>query len=270
MKRILRPLLASMLAGILVPTNAAFAQSAQTAQTAQSAVTLSAGYDYSSGNYGAASKTTIRYLPVAAKWEAGRWTLKATVPWLSITGPAGFVAADGRIVSSRQSSVRETSSGVGDVVASAGYAVLDGQSVAPGWMLDAVVKVKIPTADENKGLGTGKTDYSFQLEGARSIGAASIIATVGRRYYGDTTTIDFRDVWYGTIGAAFKLAQATTAGLLYDYRQRSTASGFQQREVTAYVAQRLVDPWRLQFYVVRGLSDGSPDWGVGANVAARF
>ena len=62
-----------------------------------------------------------------------------------------------------------SASGLGDVTASAGYALFASADHTFG--LDLTGKVKFATADENKGLGTGKNDYGLALDTYKVSGA---------------------------------------------------------------------------------------------------
>ena len=95
--------------------------------------TLSIGADYSSGNYGASERTEIFYVPVTAKHETGRWTLKLVVPYIRITGPSNVIgAADPVVTLPGAGAVRRTESGIGDVVASAFRNVLNERDASFG------------------------------------------------------------------------------------------------------------------------------------------
>jgi len=44
------------------------------------------GIDYSKGNYGTGSETKILSIPFMARYDNEPWKLKATVPYLRVTG----------------------------------------------------------------------------------------------------------------------------------------------------------------------------------------
>lgn len=48
---------------------------------------------------------------------------------------------------------------------------------------------------------------------------------------------------------------------MLDLRQKASAAGAPQRELTAFVTRKLDKSWKAQAYVVKGFADGSPDWG---------
>jgi outer membrane putative beta-barrel porin/alpha-amylase len=164
---------------------------------------------------------------------------------------------------------RRTESGLGDIVASAFYGLSDERSTGLG--IDLGLKVKLPTADEAKGLGTGETDYSVQADFFKPLGGALTgFGSLGYRWYGDPPGVDLRNVAYGAIGVSYRMSAETTVGAAYDYRPRITTGGSTISEVTAFWSQRMSREWKLQLYGVVGLSDGSPDAGIGALLDYRF
>jgi hypothetical protein len=232
-------------------------------------ITLGTGVDYSTGKYGGASATDILYVPGYAKYENDRLTLKATTSYLRITGLGTIVLIGDRPVTVTSPNARRTTAaGLGDVVFSAGYAAYE--SYANGVLIEVLTKIKLPTADKDKGLGTGKTDYALQIDAVKQWGSLSLLGSIGYRWLGSPPGLELRDVWYVSTGAALKLTTATSVGLLYDYRQRSIATGSAQNEVTAYVSQRIATRTKLQLYAVGGLADGSPDWGGGLMITQSF
>jgi hypothetical protein len=57
------------------------------------------------------------------------------------------------------------------------------------------------------------------------------------------------------------------ASLDYYYREASSLNASSQKEVTALLNYRINRNYGLQWYALRGLSDGSPDWGMGVVVS---
>lgn len=237
----------------------------------QHSFSLTSGFDYSSGDYGGATDTHILYIPLIGKYETERTTFKLTVPYISIESSGGVVGgADGApvVIDPDAAGERTTESGLGDIVASATYTVLDGQ--ANGLLLDVTGKVKFATADEDKGLGTGETDYAAQVDIYKTYGAFTPFGTLGYKVFGDTSATDFNNVFYGSLGGAYKFGPQTSGGLIYDLREASTDSSSSLSELTAYVSYKFTETTKAQLYGVKGFSDGSPDWGMGAMVTMGF
>ncbi len=238
----------------------------QAAMAADNRVTLTTGVDYSTGKYGGTQSTDITFIPVIAKYETGLWTWKLSVPYIRITGPGNVVPSVGQVASGSGS--RTTQSGLGDVVASASYTVYS--SLATQTLIDLTGKVKFATADETKNLGTGKNDYAAQVDIYKLVGKFTPFGTVGYKVLGSPATYTLNNVWYGTLGAAYKVSKTTTSGLMLDLRQKSSPAGAPRRELTAFVSHKLSHDWRLQGYAVKGFADGSPDWGIGAMVSYSY
>lgn len=211
------------------------------------------GLDYSSGDYGTGTTSEIWYVPVIGKYETGPMTYKVTVPWLRITNPE--VGPNGDPL---PGGCHDVESGMGDTVASAGYALLDG-SDGGGVLVDLIGKVKFPTADEDQCLGTGETDYSAQIDLAKAFGPVTGFATLGWKKFGDPPDTDFDDPIYTSIGFAVPVAARTSAGASYDWRQKVVSTGSQIQELTLFVTHKLNQEWKIQLYAVKGYSDASPD-----------
>ncbi len=239
------------------------------ARGAEGLATLSVGADYSTGKYGASERTDTLYIPTYAKYETGAWTLKLVVPYLRITGPGNVIgAADSRVTLPGAGAAHRTEAGLGDVVSSAFYSLLDERNAPLG--LDLGAKIKFATADEAGGLGTGKNDYSLQADFFKSMGAFTPFGTLGYRKYGDPEGIDLRNVPYAAVGASYRVSQVTSAGLAYDWRNRIVQGGAGVSELTAYVSRKFSGDWKLQVYAVKGFADGSPDFGGGLTLAYSF
>lgn len=227
---------------------------------------LSTGFDYSSGKYGGDVSTDILYVPVIAKYETEQWSLKLTVPYIRITGPGNVVRDVGAIKGA--GTTRTTESGLGDVVAAATVNAYSGGPGDP--IVDITGKVKFGTADENKGLGTGKNDYAAQVDVYQGIGRFTAFGSAGYKVLGSPSGITLDNVFYGSLGGGYKIDPQTSGGLILDLRQKASATGSPQRELTAYLSHKYSKTWKVQGYVVKGFADGSPDWEGGAVVAYNY
>ncbi|MDD2092450.1 hypothetical protein NP522_19900 [Pseudomonas guariconensis] len=221
-------------------------------------VTLSTGMDYSRGDYGTAATSETWYVPVIGKYETGPMIYKLTIPYLRITNPA--VGPGGEPLAGDDCGRVE--SGLGDTVASADYALLDGRD-GGNLLVDLVGKIKLPTADEDHCLGTGKTDYSAQVDLVRAFGAVNGFATLGWKKFGDPADSDFHDPVFTSIGLLSRIATATSIGAVYDWRQKVTSDGDEIQELTLFLTQKLSEGWKVQLYALKGFSDASPDSGGG-------
>lgn len=227
--------------------------------------TFATGADHSSGKYGESIRTDTWYFPFSARYDADAWNLKLTVPHVSTTGPGNVKGAGtDRVATGNGGGVRQSASGLGDVVLSGGHGVWE--DAAAGWSVDLLGKVKFGTGDETKGLGTGKNDWTLALEATRALGAHALFGSLGRRKMGDPDGMDFRDPWLASAGWSWRLTANVSAGLMADYRQKLTPNGVSARDLTGFVTTKLGDGWKVQAYAVTGLSRSSPDIGLGLQV----
>lgn len=229
---------------------------------------FSSGFDYSSGDYGSTIDTEIWYVPFTVKYDAFPWTMKVTVPWLQITGPGGVVGGGDSVVVLNNAAVTETTeSGLGDVVVSATYSL---DPVYDGWpLLDFTAKVKLPTADEDKGLGTGKTDYTLQLDAAKTYGRLTPLATLGYKIKGDPAGVKLDNVVFASVGAAYKINDTVSAGATLDFQEASTDTSDDAVEIFGYVAWKISPRWTVNTYGLTGFTDGSPNEEIGMQFSYR-
>jgi hypothetical protein len=240
---------------------------------AEDQFSLATGFDYSTGKYGGSVTTDMLYIPVIAKYETDDLILKLTVPYLSVTGTsAGVIRGMGRMgqgsgkATTTKTTAKNTASGLGDIVAAAGYTVYDVDAVS----LDLVGKVKLGTANANAGLGTGKNDYSAQVDGYYTIDKTTGFATAGYKVVGSPAGIALNNVAFGAVGASQKISDKLSAGVMLDVAQSSIAGGTGPIEVTAFVTKKLNKSLKVQVNAMKGLSNGSPDMGGGLLVTGMF
>lgn len=232
-------------------------------------LTASAGVDYTRGDYGLDEKTQITAFLLAGKYETGRWTYRASLPYLRISGPSSVVGSgEGGVTLPGQGGPRRSASGFGDLVLAASFLALHDR--AGPFFLDVGAKVKLGTGDEAKGLGTGEEDLSLQAEAFKPYGGLTPFALLGYRWYGDPEGIDLNNVVYGSLGAAYRVSAATSAGAAYDFRGRIVDGGARVSELVAFVSRSLSADLKLQFYVLKGFADASPDHGVGAVLSHTY
>jgi hypothetical protein len=229
-------------------------------------VTLSTSYNYSTGDYGQANDTKITYVPVTAKAKYDDWTAKLTVPYLKIEGPGVVVGGDGGDPLGAAGAVG-TESGLGDIIASLAYKYkLNTQGTAA----DFTGKIKFPTADDKKNLGTGNTDYTLQLGLTQPIGDAFITGSVGRKFNGTSARFQLDDVWKYSAGGGYKFTPEVTAGAMYDFRQGATATSKNFSQATAFITYDLSDSWATQVYGATGFTDAAPNSAYGIQLSYKF
>lgn len=236
------------------------------------------GVEYSSGKYGAQQSTNIWYYHVTPQYETDNWIFKLTLPYVSIAGPGNVAGAagNGGQVIARGNNTPTVTSGQGDIVGAVSYNLV--RNTEQNLLLDMTSKVKFATANAAQGLGTGKNDYSLQLDLTQQQQEWAFFSSLGYRKMGDTSTVNFKNPWFASLGTGYTLSQDTQLGAAYNTQQAVVLGGAPIKEMMlfwAYTDTNLhnahaLAEHTLQSYVIKGFSDGSPAWGLGLVVQSRF
>lgn len=237
----------------------------------ESYLTLSSGFDYSTGKYGTTSTTNTTSIPVTANYATGDWSLRLTVPYLIVIGE-GDVTVSGRgrramtTTTTTTTKTRTTQSGLGDIVTMASYDLYMNDEADTG--LGVTGRIKFGTA--NKSFGTGMNDYSLQLYSYTQIGDLSPSLSIGYEVVGSSTTTPMNNVFFGAIGTSYSLSDKTSIGVDYRYAQQASVTGSEQKDASIYTSHRLSDDLYLRGYVMQGFTDSSADNGVGLSMSLTY
>lgn len=219
------------------------------------------GIDYSTGDYGDTDDTNILFIPSSISYKQGLWAAKITVPWLEIEGPGSVIGGgDGGTVINNGTE-RIDASGLGDVWAELSYSLESFPSHLGN--IDLIGKVKFPTADEKKGLGTGEFDYTLQVDYFKAVGKLTPLATIAYKIKGDPEGSTLDNVFFLSAGADYRLNETINFGATLDYQEASSSGSEHSLELFNYLGYRTSDSSLLTFYTYTGFTDGSPDFGGG-------
>jgi opacity protein-like surface antigen len=244
------------------------------------------GAEYSQGDFGLHEVSRFAASTLRLRAWRGPWLLRLAVPYSYASGSPEVVgqpdaptqtcddgdnsgpggggddACDVGTATARSS--RRHDHGLGDVTLQVGYTIDPVREYLPYVELSA--KAKFATASESRGLGTGRNDYTLQIDLDRSFGAVTPFAALGYRFVGDPTGVDLHDIWLASAGVSFDLGSAWTLGVAYDYREASARGADDSHELGPFATWRLSRHWRLGGYGSFGLSDGAPDYSAGTSV----
>ena len=244
-----------------------------TLTTSQAQFAVSTGFDTNSGKYGFAEKTTIFTWHATAEYTYEAWSARVDVPRERVTSPVGTIVIAGRPrlqnrINARNQGLTQTESGLGDVEGSISFDACHGSQT--GWSAVLTGNVKFATADEEKGLGTGKTDYGFAFDLSRTIDRLTPSIGFGYHIVGKPTGSDLKNYATGSIGLGYWLTDSTNLNLSFDCYQRSSASSNVDNELSLGLNQHLAKHWDIEAHALVGLSQSAPDYGAGASVRFSF
>lgn len=218
-----------------------------------------------SGSTGTATTTSAAATAATASAATSTATAAATTAAAAAAAaatPATTTSNAGAPAAAR----RRTEVGFGDVVAALTYNAIN----ANGIYLDLTGKIKFATASESRGLGSGRNDYALQVDGEKSFGATFITAGIGNKWLGDRADNSLVRVWYGAVGAGHKFSADDTLGFSYNHTAAAQVGGQPAKDGVIYYSHRINRQFRVNANVIKGLSDGSADWGAGVSVAYTF
>ena len=225
------------------------------------------GAEFTSGDYGGDKDIKDVYIPVTIRYEETRYSVRLTIPYRWVNAPEGtFTDPGGAVLPGTGNNSTET--GIGDVVA--GGSLYDVWKVPQrNFAMDISGKVKFGTGDEDKGLSTGENDYGIYANFYHWIDRTSLIAVAGYLVRGDPPGVDLDNSASVSLGVAHRLNSSTRVSGYIDWRQSSFPGDDDPTELTAFISHQLTSSYRLTSYALAGLSDSSPDWGVGFMIEWR-
>ncbi len=219
-------------------------------------LTFAAGGEYSVGDYGDPEDTAVWYEFVSARYVMSPLAFKVTVPFLEIDGPAS-VTDDGEVGGGGTSRM---ASGIGDVSLLATYMF--------AWKperiyLDLMGRVRLPTGDEERGLGSGEVDTSLAATLTKEFQSLTTYVEAGYRFLGSSAARPREDGMTFGAGVSTDLTKETQLGASFSWREAAFDMAPDPSDVTVYVRHNLTDDLRLNVYALAGLSNGSPNYGSG-------
>lgn len=223
--------------------------------------TLSLASYFSSGDYGEGSDTEILYIPMSYTVNRGKWGAQLTVPHLKVEGVGNVLVNVGGVNRAVAGSEPETNSGLGDTSLAVTYQF--DPLTSAGLFVDLRLDVKLPTADRKKGLGTGETDYSAQIDISRNYGSSVIFGTVGYTFRGETKLYPgLEDSAYVQLGLARPLSERLSVGVFYDFREPASIYSPEIHELVPYFNWQISDRWSFTGLAAFAGTDASAETAV--------
>jgi outer membrane putative beta-barrel porin/alpha-amylase len=242
---------------------------------------------HSSGDYGTGSTTTITSVPLSIRRLFQNGDVTLIVPFVSVTSDCGVTLLSGvpnqtggtcsqtTITNKNGKQVKglrpttTTESGIGDVVLRARYYVIDEH----GWIPTVAVtgKIKFPTADRDRGLGTGEFDEGVGLQVSKKLTDTWIgFVDLGYTNLGNPPGVTLRNQWNYDLGVGYYFTQALMGSVYYEEWTAVISDRPNPRDLLVAMNYTASSTWRFNTSIARGLSDGAPNWAFTAGLSARF
>lgn len=245
---------------------------------------------YSSGDYGTGSTTTITSVPLTLRRLFRDGDIRLTIPYISVTGDCSVTLVAGvpnrtegtcptetRVirrgnqirVQRRVRQTRTTNGGIGDIVLQGRYYILDENRLLP--TVAVTGRIKFPTADPDRGLGTGEFDEGAGIEISKQL-FRNVLGFVDGGYtiIGKPEDVPLRNQWYYDLGLGYSFTENLLGSIYYEEYRAVIAGTENPRDVFLALNYKLTPELRLSASYLIGLSDGAPDYAISGGIAYRF
>jgi hypothetical protein len=229
-------------------------------------------FSYTSGNYGTTERTNVRYAPLSIRRLLPDGDITLVIPYLHLTSDAAVTIVNGipQAAGGQQAArTRTISEGLGDILLRGRYYVLDEQGLLP--TVAVTGRVKFPTADEAKGLGTGQFDESAGLEVTKYLSENWLgLADFTYTLVGKLDTITLRNQWFFDVGLGYSFTKDFLGSVYYEEQQSPVPGRTNPRDALAAFSHRITSLVRLNMALMLGLNSSSPDYGITGGLSLRF
>ena len=236
---------------------------------------------YFTGKYGTDVRTNTLYVPTSLRRLFDNGDVTLVVPYVSITSNCGVTVVSGvplrtgglcpSTTSTGTFPSRVTESGIGDVLLIGRYYLYTEREIGllPSIMVSG--RIKAPTADRDRGLGTGEWDEGGGIGLTKLLTDKLIgLADAGYTIIGKPEGVNLRNQWSYDVGLGYYFLP-TLMGSVYYEEARALVPGFQNpRDVFMGLSWKVTQTVRVNTGVIKGLSNAAPEYGASVGASFRF
>lgn len=232
---------------------------------------LMTGVEYKTGDYGTPDTTRVWTIPLNYSYRRGQYGLFASVSYLSAESTGDEIIVDSKMTKKNTQQTATTgssASGLGDIVVAGSYYFPANYRKAFSYRASGILK--LGTADESEGLGTGETDVAIEGGAVKELDEYKLAFTFGYEINGDSRVYEYNDVFYGSVGLTRQLMRKRQVGGTLYLSEAVTPGGDAPLEISGFYRHPLSQLQDLYLYAGAGLSDASPDFMLGGLIQFHF
>ena len=233
--------------GLLV-SSLLFMPSLVSAEDGRAYIDLSAGFK--TGDFGTPVRSNLYYFLPAWGYVSSTYDVSISAPYLFLSDDNGG-----------------QSNGLGDIVLRGGRALIPEGST--GVSLHGALALKLPTADETRGLGTGETDYGAFLTLHKRFDTLKLSLMAGYLKIGDPPALDYDDSYSYGVGLSWTTARTSLYASL-EGRRAIVAGAENPLEINLGFMRALDARYMRKGSAFAGLNDGGPAFGIAAGMVRWF
>jgi hypothetical protein len=264
---------------------------------------LSSGFDYSVGDYGETSDTTIVVVPLSAAYLAPRWSASITVPYATVDGP-GVIVPGGGLGEGLLGSAGGPAGSVGgpgglgvgagllptpprgplapveepaapadpeENISESGLSDVTLRlgvtpiNTAGGWRLALSGGLRAPTGDEERSLGTGEAAGSVSAGLSKRFGRSALYGVLGAEHAFESEA----DGTFAGVGAEGYVSDRTLMGASLAWSEATSVLLRDAAQASLYAGYDLSARLQVRAYGAAGLTDTSPDAAGGVRLVLK-
>jgi len=217
---------------------------------------LGTGIKFETGDYDTEQEVDTWQIPLFIEWSpVQRLALSLEIPFVyqNISTEPGMIGPG--------STEDVSESGLDDIIFNATGTLLNEKRRTP--RLLALLYTKFPTADEQKGLGTGEFDWGGGIGIGKKFGDWSTYAEALYILPGDPEFYPLDNYWEWLASASFRASASLRPGISLSGGTAAIAGRDKPLEIKAKLSGLSGELTSYSIYISRGLSESSPDWGIG-------
>ncbi|MBI5141573.1 MAG: transporter [Nitrospirae bacterium] len=167
-----------------------------------------------------------------------------------------------------EADAQKSAQGMGDVTARAGFVLIDEGDVMP--RIRPSIYLKFPTADREKGLGTGEHDGGIAVNLSKWLGDCYAYAEAGYNIQGKTPYMQLKNYASYNAGIGYQIGERLRPMLVVKGATAPVEGSAAPLEARIRLSFKATGKTGMDAYIAKGLSDGSPDYGTGLSVFMDF
>ena len=208
---------------------------------------------YKTGSFGTPTTSDLFSLTPTLGYVAPRYDVSIAIPYLFLTNKTAGQST--------------TEDGIGDIYLHGGYVFIP--EIDDGYSLYGSLSLKLPTADKDKGLGTGETDYGGYLSAGKRFGQNRVTLSAGYIIVGSPSGFNYNNVYVIDIGYA-RIFSLTEVLVWYEARGAVVSGAKNPQEINVGFFHILSKDYSIKGSTFVGLNNGGPDFGINLGLVRWF
>lgn len=223
------------------------------AESGRMYVDMSGGYK--TGTFGSPVRSDLFYFVPAMGYLSQRYDLTISIPYLFLSNNSGNTDALGSV------------NGFGDIVLRADRVVV--MEGTRGFSLDGAIAIKLPTADDAQGLGSGKTDIGAFVNAHQLVGKFKIFLLSGFIKVGQPTNVTYNNIYLYGIGVS-RLFGFTNVYVSFEGRRAIIPGNQNPQEMHCGIFHAINKDYSCKAGAFVGLNNGGPAFGADIGIERWF